>query len=208
MNLNITKKFMLCLVIILPLILYTEEADDEKNKSKDSSVEKTQTATTTTGSKNTLASTPYQAPRSISYPMGDENMINNNMLNSSATSEANCADENEFMEFKPECTGPVDGTDEIYVACLKNELTEGPTDSIYSSLISANTNPVVLPELMCKRCDLQKNEDNSAVIINCHECYDLRNSLNRTRVNITCIASFLQIKNYTKTYREYKEFIE
>lgn len=168
------------LAIALLLFISISLCEDRQKKSKDSSIEATQTATQTTGSRPLSASAPYQAPRSVSYPFGDEDMVNNDMLNKSATSEANCADENEFIEYKPECTGPVEGVDEIYVTCLKNDLTVEPTDSIYSSSSSASTSQFNLPSLICKRCDLQKNPENTAVIINCVNCFDVGNPLDRT----------------------------
>ncbi|KAL3286428.1 hypothetical protein HHI36_000936 [Cryptolaemus montrouzieri] len=169
-------------LLLLVSLLSCEDENETEGESKDSSVEANQTSTQTTGSRRLGVGTsaPYQAPRSIAYPFGDEEMINNNMLNSSATTDANCADENEFMEYKPECTGPVEGTDELYVACLKSDLTAGPTDTIYTSSISGSSRPVNLPELICKTCNLQKNADNTGVLVYCHNCYDLGSPLNRT----------------------------
>lgn len=132
--------------------------------------------TNTTKPRETM---PYEPPKTISYPFGDEKQVNNDMLNKTAVPDM-ITSENQFTEYKPECSGPLEGIDELYVACLKNELSLEQKDILYSSTFGSNTIPVTIPGLLCQKCDIRKNPENTAVIIECFGCFDLTNPSNRT----------------------------
>lgn len=54
-----------------------------------------------------------------------------------------------------------------YVTCPGYAIFPPPHEAIYSS----DERPA--PEVQCKKCDLRLTTDNTAVIVECFQCYDI-----------------------------------
>ncbi|KAG5893228.1 hypothetical protein JTB14_013390 [Gonioctena quinquepunctata] len=126
----------------------------------------------------------YYVPCNIGYPFGDEKQIDIDMLDNQTRTIHN-GEEKHLQDLHGKC--PYQQINETLVD--PHTLCPGPDFSLIpppDEILFSSSNKQT-PKVQCKKCDLRLTPDNTAVLLECFQCFDIPSTCppaNRTERNI------------------------